>query len=73
MGLLHQAIAPSLMGMQKNIAERTKTAEQHSCEGYSVAYAGTQGTVFVRSLTAFNRRKSANLQIFSKIINFDTD
>ena len=28
-------------GMQKNSAERTKTAEQHSCEGYSVAYACT--------------------------------
>ena len=56
-------------GMQKNSAERTKTAEQHSCEGYPVVYVGTRGTVFVRSLTAFNTRKSANLQIFSEIIN----
>ena len=56
-------------GMQKNSAERTKTAEQHSCEGYPVAYACTRGTVFVGSLTAFNTRKSANLQIFSETIN----
>ena len=38
--------------MRKNSAERTKTAEQHSCEGYPVAYMCTQGTAFVRSLTA---------------------
>ena len=33
-------------------------------------YVGTQGTVFVRSLTAFNKRKSANLQIFYIFADF---
>ena len=55
-------------GMKKIDAERTKTAEQHSCEGYPAVYAGTQGTVFVRSLTAYIKRKSAQLRIFPNTV-----
>jgi hypothetical protein len=54
--------------VQKNSAERTKTAAAAKCcKGYPAVCVGTQGTVFVRSLTAFNKRNSANLQIFYQI------